>query len=232
MTNILKMVLPGSLKQSYRRMMSDRVKRYWSKRNRNYPMYELETKHIHNLKPLTNRIELLKHLPPGGTAAELGVDRGDFSELILETNSPRKLHLIDCWDSTRYNKDLQNSVENKFAHYIEKDKVKIHIGLSTSVHDKFPDKYFDWIYIDTDHSYETTKMELELYKNKMKDTGIIAGHDFIVGNWSGMVKYGVIEAVFEFCVKNNWELIHITMDYNEIPSFAIRRMKQSVNSEQ
>ena len=37
----------------------------------------------------------------------------------------------------------------------------------------FKDDYFDWIYIDTDHSYPTTIGELEAYAPKIKENGII-----------------------------------------------------------
>ncbi|MEX0773138.1 MAG: class I SAM-dependent methyltransferase, partial [Balneolales bacterium] len=86
--------------------------------------------------------------------------------------------------------------------------------------------YFDWIYIDTDHSYETTRDELRLYASKVKQGGIIAGHDYVKGNWITTYRYGVIEAVHEFCVNNDWELIYLTAEPIENQSFAIRRTLQ------
>lgn len=56
----------------------------------------------------------------------------------------------------------------------------------------------------------------------MKKGGIIAGHDFIVGEIDVPWKYGVIEAVYEFCKKYNWEIIYLTMERGISPSFAIR----------
>ena len=35
-----------------------------------------------------------------------------------------------------------------------------HVGLSTELVHEFQDEYFDWIYIDTDHSFNVTKQEL------------------------------------------------------------------------
>jgi hypothetical protein len=69
-----------------------------------------------------------------------------------------------------------------------------------------------------------TIAELNLYSKKIKQGGIIAGHDYIIGNWTDMIRYGVIEAVYEFCVNNEWEIIYITMELNENPSFAIRKI--------
>lgn len=192
--------------------------------NDNIPGNEIKQANINNLKALLNREELLKLLPKNAIVAEVGVDKGFFSELIIKTTAPQRLHLIDCWSDTRYNSELKNLVEKKFEDQINEGTVKINIGKSTEVVHKFEDKYFDWIYIDTDHSYQLTKLELELYGKKVKDNGIIAGHDFIKGNWKSMYRYGVIEAVYEFCVNNNWEILFLTMENTTHPSFAIKKL--------
>ncbi|MDG2497881.1 MAG: class I SAM-dependent methyltransferase [Flavobacteriaceae bacterium] len=179
---------------------------------------------------LTSREELLSVLPTGGTVAELGVDEGDFSEAILNISKPLKLHLIDLWGSKRYNQNKCKSVENRFSKEVKENSVEINVGLSTDVVTNFQDNYFDWIYIDTTHSYKTTIEELETYRTKIKPNGYIAGHDFILGNWDGLVRYGVIEAVYEFCVKYDWELMYITTEIENNPSFAIRRIAQDSNN--
>lgn len=188
------------------------------------PKFELNKDHIANLKVLLNREELLKILPKKGVVAELGVDQGAFSEQILNICTPKKLHLVDFWGSQRYNQEKRKGLEEKFTKQIADELVEVNLGLSTDVAETFEDNYFDWVYIDTDHSYKTTIAELESYRGKMKDNGIIAGHDYIIGNWDGMVRYGVIEAVYEFCVKYNWEMLYITMENQDHPSFAIRKI--------
>jgi len=87
-----------------------------------------------------------------------------------------------------------------------------------------PDQHLDWVYLDTDHSLETTRKELELLLPKMKAGGIIAGHDYIQGNWVGGIRYGVVEAVREICVNENWELIYVTHELSTNPSFAIKKL--------
>jgi predicted O-methyltransferase YrrM len=44
--------------------------------------------------------------------------------------------------------------------------------------DKFEDNSIDFIYIDGDHSYNAVKQDLEMYLPKLKDNGIIGGHDY------------------------------------------------------
>lgn len=189
------------------------------------PKYDLEQKHIDNLRVLLNRSDLLTCLPKNSICAEIGVDKGEFSEIILNQTKPKKLHLIDAWgDPKRYHDGLKELVRNKFNRQINQNLVELNIGYSTSVLKEFPNYYFDWVYLDTDHTYKVTANELAILKDKVKPNGIIAGHDYIIGNWAGDCRYGVIEAVHELCVKDNWELICITINKNEMPSFAIRRI--------
>lgn len=166
----------------------------------------------------------MEKLPPHGNVAELGVDTGTYSSLILEWNNPAKLHLVDAWDTPRYGEDKAQAVIKKFDALIAEGKVQLHRGLSTERASDFEDNYFDWIYIDTNHTYRTTYEELRAYAPKMKPGGIIAGHDFINGNWIGGMRYGVREAVHEFCVEQGWEFVFLTMEIGDNPSFAIRKL--------
>ncbi|MEL7133356.1 MAG: class I SAM-dependent methyltransferase, partial [Pseudomonadota bacterium] len=70
----------------------------------------------------------------------------------------------------------------------------------------------------------TTLSELYAYAPKVKLGGLIAGHDYTMGNWITGYKYGVIEAVVEFCVKENWGIAFLTASSNESNSFAIKRI--------
>lgn len=207
-------------------MWKSQLKKYWESVDRQIPKARLEEKHISNLQPLVNRQALLSKMPKNAVVAELGVDQGDFSKLILEICQPAHFHLVDFWGSERYNQAKRQRVETMFQNEMANGKMEINLGLSTTVVNQFPDACFDWIYIDTDHSYQTTRDELEAYRPKMKKGGIIAGHDYIIGNWNGSVRYGVVEAVAEFCVKYDWEIIHITMETGDYPSFAIREIGQ------
>ena len=65
----------------------------------------------------------------------------------------------------------------------------------------------------------------KMISSKLKVDGFILGHDYVMGNWMKSGKYGVIEAVAEFCVNRNWKLIYWTADFTENNSFAIQRIK-------
>ncbi|MFV0149525.1 class I SAM-dependent methyltransferase [Empedobacter falsenii] len=183
----------------------------------------LNERHFENSTLLLNRVELLKKLPQKTIGVELGVDHGDFSSLILKYTLPERLHLIDKWgDELRYHDGLKTLVLDKFKEEIKEGKIVVNLGYSTDELKKIENNYFDWAYLDTVHDYECTKKELKLLSDKVKDDGLICGHDFIVGNWSSGWKYGVIEAVYEFCSEYNYEFVYLTMDFPN--SFAIRKI--------
>lgn len=189
------------------------------------PVINFRAEHIAHCLSLTDREEMLHALPPNAIVAEIGVNKGDFSEKILHICSPEKLVLIDIWASKRYHGGLFEVVKKKFEKEISHGTVEIIRDLSFGGIAACPDLYFDWVYLDTDHTYDTTRRELELLRPKMKKGGIIAGHDYIIGNWNAGHRYGVIEAVREFCLTNNWEMIYLTHELDIPPSFAIREIQ-------
>jgi hypothetical protein len=217
-------ILPQSITTRLLSAVKKRLMLKFKAESRNIPIYEFEQKHINNLKLLLNRKELLKWLPKNAVVAELGVDEGFFSQQIVSICRPQKLHLIDYWGMQRYSQEKRKKVEAQFVEQIKLGSVEINLGLSTMVVDQFRDNYFDWIYIDTDHSYKTTLEELVKFEPKMKVGGIITGHDYINGFWNGLVRYGVVEAVHEFCVKHDWEMLYQTSELQDHPSFAIRKI--------
>jgi|TARA_B100001964_G_C14052503_1_gene517673 hypothetical protein len=78
-----------------------------------------------------SRVNMLELLP-NGNVGEIGVAKGDFAELIIKHNNPKKLFLVDVWDniemsysdSNMVDKNSQNKrydyVLNKFSDYSSK----------------------------------------------------------------------------------------------------------------
>ena len=184
----------------------------------------LDEKHLSNCKILVDRIALLKLLPKNACVAEIGIANGDFSESIINICKPNKLYLIDYFGTSRYGINSKNYVEQRFKKHISSNKVILKIGLSVDEISKFNDNFFDWVYLDTDHTYNTTKLELELLLKKMKTGGIICGHDFSMFNHIGDMRYGVIEAVREFLIDHSWEILFLTSEPLHDCSFAIRKI--------
>lgn len=188
------------------------------------PRFLIQEKHVDGGEILLNRGALIRKMPRGGTVAEIGVDEGNFSQEIIQLNNPRRLHLIDAWGSQRYNELKARRVLERFDENIASGTVIVNRGSSLAEAEQFDDEYFDWVYLDTSHSYHATLSELYAYSNKVKKSGFIAGHDYKMGNWKASLKYGVIEAVAEFCCKEDWRLAFWTADFAESNSFAITRI--------
>ena len=190
----------------------------------NQSYYQLRKDHLQNAVLLPTRLDMLELLPKNAIVAELGVAKGRFSEKIISITRPKTLHMIDNWKSKAFNRKAMLYVQKKFGDRITHGVVKIHHGNSAEILASFPDNYFDWVYIDTDHTYKTTKQELAMSRLKVKHGGIIAGHDYTTRHYSKIQKYGVVEAVNEFCFKHNWEFVFLTHETHRHLSFALKKI--------
>lgn len=184
---------------------------------------ELSERHLENTRVLPDRERLLEELPAGAVVAELGVDEGDFARRIHAVTRPETLYLVDPWDTDRYHEGKMRRVEERFAREIEAGQVRVVRKRSEAALAEFPDGYLDWVYIDTTHLYAQTLKELELSRQKVKEGGLIAGHDYCVGNPSAALAYGVVPAVHRFCAEHDWELVFLTLETDGRRSFALRK---------
>ena len=127
----------------------------------------------------------LQYIGPSAVCAEIGVWAGDFSNHILHFCNPAKLHLVDPWisqypKSGRWYSGPQAGLDNKFeqvsSSFANDDRVVIHREFSSKV--QFEKDYFDWVYIDGDHTYEVVKQDLSKYYSLIKTGGFLCGHDY------------------------------------------------------
>ncbi|MBK0400384.1 class I SAM-dependent methyltransferase [Limibaculum sp. M0105] len=175
---------------------------------------------------LSGREQLLELLPRGGIAAEIGVADGSFSEAILSINQPKRLYLVDAWATARYRAALDH-VKVRFSREIEAGTIVIERGMSLDAMQKIPNGSLDWVYIDTNHDFFTTRKELSIAERIVKSNGLIAGHDFCNGNPYKALPYGVIPAVCDFCVERNWAMAYLALSPNGHFSFCLRKSDRS-----
>lgn len=43
---------------------------------------------------------------------------------------------------------------------------------------RFPDSHFDFVFLDSSHTYEQTKAEIKVWYSKLKEGCLLSGHDF------------------------------------------------------
>lgn len=172
---------------------------------------------------LPDRSELLYRLPQKGVAAEVGAAFGAYTADIIAKNKPQELYLIDSWKAERYKSGLER-IQKKFKTQIEAGRIHLRQGFSTEQLAEFPDGFFDWVYVDTNHSFKTTWEELRLCNDKVKREGRIAGHDFCTGNVVEPVPYGVVEACAKFCLDYGWQYEYIALESHGHFSFCLKRL--------
>lgn len=167
-------------------------------------------KFIHRFRRKRNpRLALLARMPENAVCAEIGVWKGDFSELILNITTPQQFHLVDPWEfQSEYSErmyggavarsqadmdEICEGVKNRFERF---DNVAFNRGKSENVLQDFPDRYFDWVYIDGNHYYEYVLKDLNICFEKVKTGGFIAGDDYTWGEADGFpVKMAVQDFV-------------------------------------
>lgn len=177
-------------------------------------------------------VTLVNSIYPNGVGVEIGVLRGDYSKMILEEWKNGKLYLVDTWRhiseyvdmngrDDQYHYDCMVETAKNIKQYQNRAHM-IRMG-SVDASKLFPDEYFDFIYIDADHSYEAVKKDLEVWWPKIKRGGVFSGDDFIpedgdiwlVNNSDGSSQYagkfGVKKAVTEFSNKHGLK-IHSTTE--------------------
>jgi hypothetical protein len=179
---------------------------------------------------------LLNHLKCR-TGAEIGVQKGDFASIIRKTWNG-EYHLIDHWKfdpcyddasnvSDEKQQELYLSVVQKF---LPDRSVYIYRRNSLDAARSFPDSYFDWIYIDANHSYDGCRKDLLAWWPKLKSGGLFSGHDFVDGPvfqgqvWENPASFGVKSAVKEFLsgIDPDRKIkLYLTEDY--YPSWYFRK---------
>lgn len=202
------------------------------------------------MKDYKNRLQLCKNLSDLNieTACEVGVQEGNYSNCILtQIPSLKKLYLVDLWEQQKNYFDHSNCNQEKHNEYFEttklnvenwKHKVEFLRGRSTEMCHKIEDNTLDWVYIDARHDYCGCKEDIEAFWPKLKNGGIMSGHDYHTAeeirritrnkqDWSicedGTKHDGAVRgAVDEFAKENNLQVVVQTSKRN-FPTWSIEK---------
>ena len=138
---------------------------------------------------------LMNDLPEKCKIVEIGSNRG-YSTLImskgLETFGKKGIiYCIDPWGGTQTAGEghiwitegalsgdgVYDIFEENMKEYNVFDKIKPMKMLSEEAVSHFEDKSLDMVFIDGDHSYQSTYNDISIWYPKVKDGGIMCGHD-------------------------------------------------------
>ena len=121
--------------------------------------------------------------------AELGVQRGRFSSSMLSIwKHCSEYVLVDIWAPQEnygdvayvpFAKQEANFVATLKSLEMFSSKIVVCKNFTTVCARKYPDEYFDFIYVDARHDFEGVSIDLQDWWPKLKEGGIFAGHDYI-----------------------------------------------------
>jgi hypothetical protein len=179
-----------------------------------------------NLQKITKRTQIGQIISQleNPIGCEIGVREGKYFN-FLYTPNVKEMYAIDIWKDTGNfsQNDLgftQEQLDTQFKNFCEKyksdEKVKVIRDYSVNASKQFEDNFFDFIYIDADHSYDGVIADLRSWYPKLKPGGLMGGHDYKkrVKKMRGgrVVRYGVIQAVQDFIKENPSIKIHVTKE--------------------
>ena len=157
------------------------------------------------------------------TGIEIGVRKGGNLRQLSHNKQFAKGKLVgmDCWQEVveRPTFNDQNFPQNALDNQYESVK-KMFVGypwvevvrdFSVKGSQRFEDGYFDFIYIDAAHDYQSVKEDVEAWWPKLKEGGIFSGHDYFPDRrvWRNE-EVGVYKAVNEFAASQGTEVHHTT----------------------
>lgn len=154
---------------------------------------------------------------------EIGVKYGNHAKEILNDLSIEKLFLIDPWENivergffwTQEYTNCFNEAKNNLSQF--EDKIEFIKKKSEDAFCDIPDN-LDFVYIDGNHTYGYVKKDIELYYPKVKDGGMIGGHDI----WS----LNIFIAILGFVLKKRL-LLHL---YLKDPDWWIIKNKTNAKN--
>lgn len=157
---------------------------------------------------IKNRLEFIKWVKQNTNPTkivEVGVFRGGYAQHINMAMPNAELHLVDLWEKVgnipwmfkteEEARDVYNRVVAKFTGI---PGVHIHKMSSREASRLFLDNSLDWVTIDANHSYEAVGEDIDLWLPKVREGGVISGHDYDPNpNNTNIHEYGVNRAVHE-----------------------------------
>lgn len=128
--------------------------------------------------------------------AEMGVERGKYSQTLCHWNPGLKLYSIDAW--TAYKGYRDHVSQAKLDGFLEETRERlapfnceIIKGFSMNVVKQFEDESLDFVYIDGNHEFQQVTNDIAEWSKKVRKGGIVSGHDYRRGK-GGKIRSGWI----------------------------------------
>jgi hypothetical protein len=119
--------------------------------------------------------------------AEIGVEKGLYSEVLCKANPNLHLSCVDPWHISAYEPGIErvDYVQEKYDQRYKETVDRLAPYNCTIIRKKsldavkeFEDNSLDFVYIDANHDFVNFTNDLHCWKKKVRSGGIVSGHDY------------------------------------------------------
>jgi hypothetical protein len=202
------------------------------------PPHPLREEHLRNCRLLPDRVALIDRMPRGGVVAEVGVGFGDLSAKILETLRPLEFHAIDLFGwhevpivwgvATRDvfgGRSHEDYYRTRFAERVRAGTMHVRKGPSWEMLSGYRDAFFDLVYVDAAHDYESVTRDADAATRALKPGGFLLFNDYTMYDHLSMVPYGVVHVVNALCVSGTYEMLYFALHEQMFCDVALRKVR-------
>ena len=150
-------------------------------------------------------IGMVNNSRPNGILVELGAWKGRSSRFLVskarEKSPDISIHIEDTWQgSPEHTEEAKKGIYEKFIENMKafEGSYIAHKMTTNEAASLFEDGSLDGVFIDADHTYEAVKRDIQNWMPKVREGGILAGHDY-VSTWPGVMR-AVDELVSGFSI--------------------------------
>ncbi len=153
--------------------------------------------------------------------AEVGVEKGYYSEILCKSNPKLHLYSIDPWSASAYEPGVDGipNEQEVFERNYEEAKKRLAPYNCTIIRKPsleaakdFSENSLDFVYIDANHDFVNVTNDIDTWKRKVRPGGILAGHDYAYFSFR---KFNHVKRVVEA----------YTRSYRMIPYFVAGSME-------
>lgn len=178
------------------------------------------------------------HIDSVDVAVEVGTYKGEFAVSMIDRLDPVNFYAVDplrLYPGMNSNpgfefvrQSLLDQLADKVNHTMSVRGHTLIRETSDKASQQFEDNSVDVVYLDADHSFKGCSNDIDLWFPKVKEGGILAGHDYCNGNVAKGHVYGVIQAVALLVDEHNLELF--LTDERDYPSWMIVKGNHNIES--
>lgn len=190
---------------------------------------------LKNARVLASRDDALSVMPRNMVVAEVGVAFGNFSRKILDNMHPTKFYALDIFTNKKgfWNNNLFEEAnlthyewyKNRFSKEVAEGIVELRKGYSWECLGQFPDNFFDYVYLDAAHDYESVRKDVEVLKRVVKAGGIIQFNDYIYCDYISDMFYGIMPVVNKLVNDTRSEVLYYCLSVNGFDDIVVKLNK-------